>query len=70
MAGKSGSTESSTEDKEKLDTAQKEANAAKDRLESLKKEKEELVKALETADNDEKRESIRSDTVSYTHLLL
>ena len=46
---------------EKLDTAQKEANAAKDRLESLKKEKEELVKALETADNDEKRESIRSD---------
>ena len=40
---------------------QKEANAAKDRLESLKKEKEELVKALETADNDEKRESIRSD---------
>lgn len=61
VAGKSGSTESSTEDKEKLDTAQKEANAAKDRLESLKKEKEELVKALETADNDEKRESIRSD---------
>ena len=36
VAGKSGSTESSTEDKEKLDTAQKEANAAKDRLESLK----------------------------------
>lgn len=54
VAGKSGSTESSTEDKEKLDTAQKEANAAKDRLESLKKEKEEVVKALETADNDEK----------------